>query len=42
MSQKLPVRNLHMRNLKQALNHGLNLENGHRVIKFNLKDKAIY
>ena len=28
---------IHMRNLKQALNHGLILKKGHRVIKFNQK-----
>ena len=27
-----------MRNLKQALNHGLILKKVHRVIKFNQKD----
>ena len=27
----------HIRNLKQALNHGLILKNVHRVIKFNQK-----
>ena len=26
---------IHIRNLKQGLNHGLVLENVHRVIKFN-------
>ena len=26
---------IHIRNLKQALNHGLVLKNVHRVIKFN-------
>ena len=29
---------MHMRNLKQALNHGLILKNVHRVIKFNQED----
>ena len=29
---------VHIRNLKQALNHGLVLKNVHRVIKFNQKD----
>ena len=29
---------VHIRNLKQALNHGLVLKNIHRVIKFNQKD----
>ena len=29
---------MHMRNLKQALNHGLILKNFHRVIKFNQED----
>ena len=28
---------IHMRNLKQALNHGLILKKLHRVIKFNQK-----
>ena len=28
---------IHMRNLKQALNHGLILEKLHRMIKFNQK-----
>ena len=28
---------IHIRNLKQALHHGLVLENVHRVIKFNQK-----
>ena len=28
---------LHIRALKQALNHGLKLKNEHRIIKFNLK-----
>ena len=28
---------IHIRNLKQALNHGLVLEKVHRVIKFNQK-----
>ena len=28
---------IHVRNLKQALNHELVLKNGHRVIKFNQK-----
>ena len=27
----------HIRNLKQALNHGLNLKKSHRVINFNQK-----
>ena len=26
---------IHIKNLKQALNHGLILKNGHRVIKFS-------
>ena len=26
---------MHVRNLRQALNHGLDLEKFHRVIKFN-------
>ena len=29
---------IHIRNLKQALNHGLVLKKVHRVIKFNQKD----
>ena len=29
---------IHIRNLKQALNHGLILKKVHRVIKFNQKD----
>ena len=29
---------IHIRNLKQAINHGLVLKNVHRVIKFNQKD----
>ena len=29
---------IHIRNLKQVLNHGLILKNVHRVIKFNQKD----
>ena len=36
---------IHIRNLKQALNHGLILKKVHRVIKFNQKawmDKIIY
>ena len=28
---------IHIRNLKQALNHGLILKNVHRVVKFNQK-----
>ena len=28
---------IHIRNLKQALNHGLILKNLHRVVKFNQK-----
>ena len=28
---------IHIKNLKQALNHGLILKNVHRVIKFNVK-----
>ena len=28
---------IHKRNLKQALNHGLVLKEGHRLIKFNQK-----
>ena len=28
---------IHMRNLKQALNHGLILKKLHRVVKFNQK-----
>ena len=30
---------IHIRNLKQALDHGLILKKVHRVIKFNQKDK---
>ena len=29
---------IHIRNLKQALNHGLILKKVHRVIKFNQKE----
>ena len=29
---------MHIRNLKQAMNHGLILRKVHRVIKFNQKD----
>ena len=29
---------IHIRNLKQALNHGFILKKVHRLIKFNLKD----
>ena len=29
---------IHIRNLKQALNHGLILKKAHRLIKFNQKD----
>ena len=28
---------IHIRNLKQALNHGLALQKVHRIIKFNQK-----
>ena len=28
---------IHIRNLKQALNHGLELQKVHRIIKFNQK-----
>ena len=35
---------IHIRNLKQALNHGLILKKNHKVIKFNQKDwfKTLY
>ena len=32
----------HIRNLKQALSHGLILKTVHRVIKFNQNAKTIY
>ena len=33
---------IHIKNLKQALNHRLVLKKVHRVIKFNQKTKTIY
>ena len=33
---------IHIRNLKQALNHESVLKKAHRVIKFDQKAKAIY